>query len=1111
MTGAGDDLGVVLRGHRRRAGLSQGDLAERAGVSVRGLRDIEKGRVLRPRDGSVRRLLGALPLSDPERAALLGRLEVGPPDGVAGFEGGAEVEIGVLGPLLLRRRATRLTVDQAMPRTLLSLLALQPGETVSTAAAIDVLWGDEPPRTYRNLIQVYIGRLRRLLDIDRPARPLIHRVPVGYLLDPAAASVDVVRFDGLFDQAVRSQARGGAEAAAFYRDALRCWRGPVLADADHRLRQHPAVVRLGRRRIEAAVALADLAPPEPRPGELLAELRELAAVEPLHEGLYARLIGALAAAGEQAAAVHTFLDLRERLASQLGVLPGPEVSNAYLRVLRGPAEARAVLRPVDADVVAVDVPVFVGRAPAQLPADLDRFSGRLAALARLDGVLAADRPASAVVITAVSGTAGVGKTALAVRWAHQVRHRFPDGQFYVNLRGFHPTGAALTAGEALHGFLTALGLPPARVPSTVDEQAALFRTLLADRRMLVVLDNARDADQVRPLLPGAPGCLVLITSRNALSSLITADAAQPVPLDLLTPDEARDLLAQRLGAARTAAEPDAVDTIVDRCARLPLALAIAAAHAAIRPDAPLAGLAADLSERRGRLDALTTGEAGTDVRAVFSWSYRLLGPAAARLFRLLGLHPGADISAAAAASLTGLDPAEVTPLLAELTGAQLLTEPRPDRYVLHDLLQAYAADLAGEEDPDPGRRAALTRLFDHYLDTAGAAARMLFPNGQSHQAGPAHAEPPAPVVAIADPGAAREWLDTERANLVAATGHAAAHGWPGHTMALATTLFRYLDSGYFNDSLVLQSRARQAAHDCGDHTAEARAVIHLGIVHRRSGRYQLAEEHHQEALTLFRRIGDRSGEARALSQLGIVAWRLGRYPQSEQLHQASLDLFREIGDRLGEATQLNYFGVGNRQNGHIRASIEYHEQALALFRQLDHRFGEADALDCLGTTYQELGQHQPAIECHQQAMATFQAMGHRPGEVCAMNNLGQALLRSGHPVAACEQHQRALVLCREIGERSFEIESTNGLGAALLAAGDPATARARYGDALSLAERIGDRHEQAAAHRGLADTYHATGDVVRARHHWQQARTIYAELGLPDAEHLANQLQALDR
>jgi DNA-binding SARP family transcriptional activator/tetratricopeptide (TPR) repeat protein len=1003
----------------------------------------------------------------------------------------APVELRLLGPVetvidgepvLLRRRQERL---------LLSILTLARGRFVPLEHLADLLWEQQPSRS-REAIQAMVSHLRAALGPAERHGVRLSARGGSYALKIDDNFVDVHRFRSLAERA-RTTASPRVRADLLG-TALALWRGPALADAADDVQRVRLCGELDESHLTVREDWLQARLELSEHHELVAELTGLVGEHPLRERLAGQLMVALYRCERRADALGVYRDTRRRLVAQLGLEPGPDLGAIERAIL---TDDLGLLRAEPADGP---------RVPAQLPADVAAFAGRDGYLKELDALLPEpDRPHPAVVITALAGTAGVGKTSLAVRWAHRVRHRFPDGQFYINLRGFHPTGRALTASEALHGFLTALGLPPAHIPPTLDAQSALYRTLLADRRMLVLLDNARDADQVRPLLPGAPGCLVLITSRHGLTSLIAAEAAHPVPLDLLTLDEARDLLTRRLGADRTAAEPNAVDMIIERCARLPLALAIAAARAATRPKASLADLAADLSERRDRLDALSTGEDGTDVRAVFSWSYRTLGPAAARLFRLLGLHPGADISASAAASLAGLRPPQVAPLLDELTGAHLLSEPLVDRYTFHDLLQAYAADLTSDEDPAPVRRDALTRLFDHYLHTAGAAVRVLFPAEQQQPA------VPAPAATIDGPAAARAWLDTERANLIAVAGHTAAHGWPEHTTALATTLFRFLDSGYFNDALVLHTSARQAARECGDRSAEARALDHLGLAHRRSGRFHQAAEHHEEALTRYRQLGDRGGEARALSQLGIVSWRLGRYQQSQQQHQAALDLYRQIGDRLGEAHQLNYFGVGNRQNGRIPQSIDYHQQALALFRSLNHRYGEATALDGLGFTYQQMGNHQPAIDCHQQAMAIFRELGHRTGEASAMTNLGYVFLGLGDTDAAGEHYQRALVLGREIGERSTEIEATSGLGAALLAGGNPETARARYTTALTLADRIGDRYEQATAHRGLADTYHTTGDTDRARRHWQHAQSIYTELGLPDADQVADKIRNLDR
>jgi hypothetical protein len=385
----------------------------------------------------------------------------------------------------------------------------------------------------------------------------------------------------------------------------------------------------------------------------------------------------------------------------------------------------------------------------QLPAAVAHFAGRTGELATLTGLLRgrAERGGT-VVISAIGGTAGVGKTALAVHWAHQVADRFPDGQLYVNLRGFDPSGSVMAPAEAVRRFLDALQVPPERIPVDLDAQAALYRSQLACKRMLVVLDNARDTVQVRPLLPGAPTCLVVVTSRGQLTSLVAVDGAHPLTLDLLTEAEARELLARRLGPDRIAAEPQAVEQIVGCCARLPLALSIAAARAE-QSGFPLAALAGELAETGRRLDVLDAGDAAGQVRAVFSWSYTALSSAAARLFRLLGLHPGPDISAAAAASFAAVPPAETRRLLAELVRASLLTEHTPGRYAFHDLLRAYAVDVTHTHDPADQRRAAVGRMLDHYRHTAHTAERLLNP---ARDPIPLALLPPGPGVTPENPG-----------------------------------------------------------------------------------------------------------------------------------------------------------------------------------------------------------------------------------------------------------------------------------------------------------------------------------------------------------------------
>ncbi len=436
--------------------------------------------------------------------------------------------------------------------------------------------------------------------------------------------------------------------------------------------------------------------------------------------------------------------------------------------------------------------------PAQLPPDVSTFTGRDHHLAVLHKLLPSredpgdtHHTTTAVVISAIDGTAGVGKTALAVHWAHQIRDRFPDGQLYVNMRGFDPGSQSMDPATAVRGFLDALDVPPQRIPTDLDAQAALYRSLLVGRRVLIVADNARDTAQVRPLLPGAPGCLVLVTSRNQLTSLIAAHAAHPLTLDLLTPDEAQQLLAHRLGTDRVAAEPHAVDEIITACARLPLALALVAAHAAVRPQTPLHTLAEQLRDTQHRWHILTGDDPTTDVQAVFSWSYQALTPPAAQLFRLLGLHPGPDIGVPAAASLTALPVDEARSLLDQLARANLLTEHSPGRYSLHDLLRAYATQMARTTDTDGERHAATHRILDHYLHTAYTADRLLIPGRDSIILAPP--QPDANPQHLTDHAQALAWFTAEHPVLLAAVDHAAATSFDTHTGQLAWALWTFLD------------------------------------------------------------------------------------------------------------------------------------------------------------------------------------------------------------------------------------------------------------------------------------------------------------------------------
>jgi serine/threonine protein kinase/tetratricopeptide (TPR) repeat protein len=656
--------------------------------------------------------------------------------------------------------------------------------------------------------------------------------------------------------------------------------------------------------------------------------------------------------------------------------------------------------------------------PAQLPADVAHFTGRAGQLEALTELGA--EAGRAVVITAIGGTAGIGKTALAVHWAHRVAGSFPDGQLYVNLRGFDPAAAPLEAGAAVRGFLDALGVAPERVPADPDAQAGLYRSLLAGRRMLVVLDNARDPAQVRPLLPGTPGCLVLVTSRSQLSGLTAVDGARALTLDLLTPHEAGDLLARRLGTGRVAAEPAAAGELAELCARLPLALNITAARAAARPGFPLAVFAAELREARDRLAALDAGDATADIRAVFSWSYRALSPAAARTFRLLGLHPGPDATAPATASLTAASRQQARAALNELASAHLLAEHAPGRYAFHDLLREYAADQARTHDTDEERQEAICRTLDHYLHTAYAADRLLRPVRMGMIA-PTSPRPGAAPEELADDQQAWRWLEAEHPVLLAAITQAAAHGFDLHACQLLWTLVTFFDRrGNWHDSLPAQAVSLVAAQRLGDLAEQAFAYRVLGVYSGWLGSYADADSHVQRALELYRQLGDhagqgathnvlaasleqqgrryealnhakqaleqyraaghQAGQARALNAVGWFCSLLGDHQQALDYCQQALDLHHDLGNQTGMAGALDSLGHANHHLGHHRQAIEYYRQALDLFRTIRHRYEQAATLSRLGDTYHAVGDYDAARDAWEQALAVFEDLQHPDAE-----------------------------------------------------------------------------------------------------------------------------------
>ncbi|GLZ01929.1 XRE family transcriptional regulator [Actinoplanes sp. NBRC 103695] len=652
------------------------------------------------------------------------------------------------------------------------------------------------------------------------------------------------------------------------------------------------------------------------------------------------------------------------------------------------------------------------RGPRQLPLDIADFSGRHGELSRLDEVVGSSggRPAT-VVLSAVAGMAGVGKTALALHWAHRVRGDYPDGQLYVNLRGFDAAESVADASDVLRAFLQALEVPPGRIPSGLDERAALYRTVLGDKRVLVVLDNARDEEQVRPLLPAAGGCAVVVTSRDRMAGLVAAQGARPVLLDVLSEQEAWALLTARAGADRVTAEPDAAAEIIACTARLPLALTIAAARIATHPGFPLSTFAAELRAPGRRLDALADG----DVRRVFSWSYVACSKEARRLFRLLGLHPGPDLTAGAAAALAGSPEAEVAPLLAELTRLHLLAQHRPGRFAFHDLLRAYASELARSAEDDEELTAARLRMYDHYLRSACAAGEALQPQWLKVPM-PAGA-PALPMTQVE----ATAWFTAEDRVLPGILRSAAGTGADAYPWRLAACLVCFYAPGArWSESAPLQRLALTTAVRSGDVLGEATARRLLARADSRTGRLADADAGMRAARDLYAGLGDVLGEAQAEHNLSEIALQSERAPDAIGHARRAVELYRRGGYQAGLARALNAVGWVAANMGDYDETIVNCREALDIQQSSGDLNGQAATTDSLAVAYEARGDVRLAATMYERSAALFHRSGDRFHEAEVLNHAGSAHHELGDADAAGRCWQEALEIYREIGSHAAE-------------------------------------------------------------------------------------------
>ncbi|MEU7802521.1 BTAD domain-containing putative transcriptional regulator [Micromonospora arborensis] len=936
-------------------------------------------------------------------------------------------------------------VTAAKQRAILALLLLNVGRVVAMDDLVDELWGERLPSQPRATLHAHVHRLRQVLRrAERSGAAELATRPAGYLLRVAPDDLDRHRWQRLVSDGRAALADGDRNLAVTrLRAALALWRGRALADVGtSAVRAEARGLDEERWEVLERCLAAELA--LGRHSAVLPELEMLVGAQPYREGLTGKLMLALSRAGRHADALAVFPRVRDRLVRELGVEPGTELQELHQTILRGeldPPEPRAselTPRPTESEAHSAiafgtagagsataptgpATPIRLrAEVPAQLPVDVYGFTGRADELARLYAILAAaDRQSSAVAVVVLSGTAGVGKTTLAVHWTRRIADRFPDGQLYANLRGFDAR-AGTDPSDALRGFLGALGVPPLRIPAGLDDQAAMYRSVLNGRRVLVLLDNARDAEQVRPLLPGAPGCLVLVTSRNRLSGLTAEVGAKSLPVGLLADAAARDLFASRVDPDRVAAEPDAVDDIVAVCAGLPLALSVVAAQAATQPGFPLGVLADELRHAPAILDAIGDGSDSTDVRAVFSWSYQALGPPAARLFRLLGLHPGPDLALPGAASLADLPVSRVRPMLAELTRTHLVTEHVPGRYTFHDLLRVYAAELAEAADPPTVRRAALHRLLDHYLHTAAAADRLLRP----HQQG-LPLPPPAPGVVpepFTDHRQALAWFTREHAALVSAVALAPEAGFSGHAWQLAWTLTEYFDRhGHWHDWAATQHTALQAARELSDPVRQGHAHRELGRAYAQLGRLTDAERRLGRALELFEQIGDRTYQAYTRHSLGAVLDRQDRTREALDHAQRVLELVQHGDNLVEQASARSALGWYYMRLGHHAEAISECRAALAIQQELGDRRGQASTWSNLASAHRQLDQYAPADRCYRQALDLYRDLGDRYYLAQLLSEMGDNLQAAGQLHAARDVWRAALEILRELDHHDAEL------------------------------------------------------------------------------------------
>ena len=996
---------------------------------------------------------------------------------------GARMRFGLLGPLLVDDGGVR-PVAGVRQRRLLAALLVRANRVVSLDALAEIVWDGVPPAAPAAL-RTQVMRLRRALG--SAADRVVTRDP-GYVMTLDAEELDITLFEALYeDTGVAVRAEQWPDVLDCTARALGLWRGQPLSDVDSPTLRDECVGRLEELRAQAVEWRTDAELHLGRHGRLVPALREQARRQPLREHTHAQLMIALYRCGRRPEALEVYHAVRRTLADELGIEPGLELRRLQKRILD--ADGDLLLPDPDTSTAAQK------SVPRQLPAAAQYFTGRGR---ELDDLLTWCNEPSAtggpVVISAIDGMAGIGKTALAVHTAHKLAGAYPDGQLFIDLHGYTKGSTPREAGDALEVLLRGLGVNARQVPEDLEERAAFYRQHLADTRTLIVLDNAAHEAQVRPLLPGHPGCLVLVTSRKRLKGL---DDARSLSLDLLPPADAVALLRAVAGPERFPADDSSLDEVAHLCGQLPLALRIAGALLRHRPAWNLEHLAALLRDQRQRLKTLSDGE--RDLATVLNLSYTGLDEPHRLLFRCLGLLPGPDADAAAAAALLECDADAVTGLLEDLVDHNLLIEYVAGRYRLHDLLRAHARTLAVAVDAEPERAAAEDRLLHYYAHTAQTASLAIARTPRPGPDGLAPAHVPAPQA----PEAARAWLRTEYPNLEAAFAHAhtGPHALDQHTIALAAGLAEILVSdGPWSRALEIHQAAAEAAARRQQPAAHATALTDLGWVRRLTGDSAGAAEALGQALEIFRAIGNHNGEANALTYLGQVREMTGDLPGAAEALGRALEIFRTIGQGHGEANALIGLGQVRHLTGDYSGAAEALGRALEIFRTIGQGHGEANALIGLGRVRHLTGDYSGAAEALGRALEISRAIGNHNGEANALTYLGRVRRLTGDYSGAAEALGRALEIFRTIGQRLGEANALTGLGQVRHLTGDYSGAAEALGRALEIFRTIGNRTNEAWALNHYAATLAALGERSRALALYRQSLAMNRELDKPDDE-----------